>query len=159
PDDEREALQSQPALARKPFGKKVSATPIASATTTTQPASSAPASVPASGEVLPPDPFADVFQNPERMLETLQKRWEGGGFGTGLTMNSAMSGQASVKETGRGAEIVVQVPGIDPRGMTIELTDGVVTLSARQEVDEDDPKAHRHQHFVSALTRKFKLPF
>ncbi len=67
-----------------------------------------------------------------------------------------------VSETKTGLEVTVDLPGVKPEDMTVELEDNVLTLKAERVSVHDDEDKDRQVHLmersVGTFMRRFSLP-
>lgn len=110
-------------------------------------------------------PFEDFSTDMERMFDTVLGRT----FGTMLRNgNSNGSGNGSVKflpildlaETAEGFEVSVDLPGIKPEDVKLELHDGHLIISGKREeaTERKDKNFHYTERASGAFLRSVVLP-
>jgi HSP20 family protein len=92
-----------------------------------------------------------------------------GGLGSGFGMPAPFTGpgvlspRVDIAETKTGLELTAELPGIEPKDVSIEIEDGVLTLraecsSGRKEEDKDK-RWHIVERQSGTYLRRFALPF
>jgi HSP20 family protein len=68
-----------------------------------------------------------------------------------------------VSENKEGLELTAELPGIEPKDVSIELEDGVLTLRAERSSERKEEDKDRRWHLVERQSgtylRRFTLPF
>ncbi len=109
------------------------------------------------------NPFALMQREMENMLETFARLPEAA---PEVAENGFFAPVVEVKETDKGLAIEADLPGVDPDDVSVELTDGVLTIKAERkmvkEVDEKgegDVKYHIAERAYGTFLRRFNLPW
>ncbi|MCF6208360.1 MAG: Hsp20/alpha crystallin family protein [Ghiorsea sp.] len=104
-----------------------------------------------------------VRKTPWQDLEVLQHRL-GDIFGD-VTPSTAQNTEqwipaVDIRETGDALNMHVELPGIDKKDITIEVKDGVLSISGerRYEKEVDEENVHRIERAYGRFTRSFSLP-
>lgn len=71
------------------------------------------------------------------------------GFFTPSVVRSNDNMRTDVKETEKGYELAVDVPGFDKKDLTVELKEGYLTISASKQEKEEDGKYVRRERSYS----------
>lgn len=71
------------------------------------------------------------------------------GFFAPSVVRSNDNMRTDVKETEKGYELAVDVPGFDKKDLTVELKDGYLTISASKQEKEEDGKYVRRERSFS----------
>ncbi len=103
--------------------------------------------------------FADPFTTMRREMERLfQEMGAGSPLPAGFT-----SPKVDVAETAAGLEIHAELPGVKADEISLDLTDGVLTLKAERAEHRAEQDKDRRWHVVErasgAFIRRFALPF
>lgn len=105
------------------------------------------------------DPFAAMRREMDRLM---------GDFGGAAAASGAMPAgflnpKVDVAETDKGIDIQVDLPGIEPKDVNVELADGVLTIQAERKTEKeekDDKKTwHVTERSYGTYMRRFALPF
>ncbi len=103
------------------------------------------------------EPFGNFQRELERFFEG-SPRWM-----TGFGEDGFLSPKVDVAETEVGLEIKADLPGLDPKDIQVDITDGVLTLRAerKSEREEKDDKTRYHlvERTSGTFLRRFSLPF
>ncbi len=107
------------------------------------------------------DPFTSLRRGMDRLFDQVM-----GGFG-GMPAPFASSGVLSprvdVSESPAGLEVTAELPGIDPKDVSIELEDGVLTLRAERKSERKEEDKDKRWHLVERQSgtylRRLALPF
>lgn len=106
------------------------------------------------------DPYYAMRREIERMFDDYWRGWPGL-----TTAKSAafLNPAVDVSETDKGLSFHVELPGIDPEAVNVELADGTLTITAERkyEKEENDDKKHMHlkERAYGTFLRRFDLPF
>ncbi len=105
------------------------------------------------------DPFGDLRREMDRLFDDFAKGWNlPEGSATGF-----LSPKVNVCETEAGLEMTADLPGVDQKDIELDITDGVLTLKAKHEVErrEDDEKTKHHlvERSSGTYLRRVALPF
>ena len=108
------------------------------------------------------DPFALMQREMENMLEnfarTLEKAPEG-------TEDVFFTPVVEAREDDKGLTIEVDLPGVDPDDVSVELSEGVLTIKAERRMDkeaekeEEGVKYHIAERAYGTFLRRFTLPW
>jgi len=104
-----------------------------------------------------------VRKTPWQDLETLQHRLNDV-FGDAPLSSSQETGQwapaVDIRETEDSLQMQVELPGIDKKDVTLEVKDGVLTVSGerRYEKDVNEENVHRIERAYGKFIRSFSLP-
>ena len=110
------------------------------------------------------DPFNSLRRGMDRLFDQvmggLASPW---GLPAAFTGPGVLSPRVDLAETDKGLEVTAELPGIDPKDVTIEIEAGVLTLraersSARREEDQDQ-RWHLIERQSGTYLRRFALPF
>ena len=103
------------------------------------------------------DPFALMRREMERLFDTFSGDWPPpvpGGF---------TSPKVDVAETEKGLEISAELPGVDQKDISLDLTNGILTLKAEHEEKKEEKDAKKRYHLVErshgSIMRRFAIPF
>lgn len=105
------------------------------------------------------DPFAAMRREMDRLMGDF-----GGAFpATGAMPAGFLNPKVDVAETDQGIDIHLDLPGIDPKDVNVELADGVLTIQAERKTakeEKDDKKTwHVTERSYGTYMRRFALPF
>ena len=80
--------------------------------------------------------------------------------GESLLRAQAFVPSIDVSETDREIRIVADVPGFDPKKVTVELDDGVLSIAGtmEEEHEEKDTRWHRREASRGSFVRRMSLP-
>lgn len=98
------------------------------------------------------DWFEDDFYMPMIPdMSDVDKRLYGG--------RAAHEMKTDVKETEKGYEVAVDLPGFKKDDVTVELNNGYMTITAQKKVDKDkkneEGKYIRREHYAGSMSRSF----
>jgi HSP20 family protein len=101
------------------------------------------------------DPFAAMRREMERLFQDM---------GAGSPVPAGfVSPKVDVAETGAGLEIHAELPGVKAEEISLDLTDGVLTLKAERAEERKEENKEKRWHIVErssgAFIRRFALPF
>jgi HSP20 family protein len=109
------------------------------------------------------DPFVSLRRGMDRLFDQVM-----GGFGMpGLPAPFAGTGvmapRVDVAEMPSGIEVSAELPGIEPKDVSIELENGVLTLRAERRIERKEEDKEKRWHIVErqagTYLRRFALPF
>lgn len=104
------------------------------------------------------DPFAELRREMDRVFDDFTTGWA-----LPETMGGLMTPKVDVAETAAGLEMTAELPGVEAKDIDIDITDGVLTLKAKREVEKEEKDEAKTYHLVerSAGTylRRLPLPF
>jgi HSP20 family protein len=105
------------------------------------------------------DPFGDLRREMDRLFDEFSKGWT-------LPETADMgflTPKVNVAETDAGLEMTAELPGIDQKDIELDITDGVLTLKAKREVEKEEKDETKTYHLVErssgTFLRRFPLPF
>jgi HSP20 family protein len=109
------------------------------------------------------DPFATMRRDIDRVFDEftrdLGRDWALPAF----RGNGFLTPRVDVAETDTGLELTADLPGVDPKDISLDLADGVLTLKASTETQKDEKDDAKHYHLVERASgtfmRRFALPF
>lgn len=123
---------------------------------TTQPTSQGPSQL-GRGES---DPFTSLRRGMDRLFDQVIGGW---GMPTPFTGPGVMSPRVDVSESEKELELTAELPGIEPKDVSIELEDGVLTLRAERKSERKEEDKDKRWHLVERQSgtylRRFALPF
>lgn len=110
---------------------------------------------------------ADPFLALRRGMDRLFDQVTGGGFpmpwAAPFMAPGVLAPKVDVAETAAGLEITAELPGIEPKDVSIELADGVLTLRAERNAERREEDKEKRWHLVErqsgTFLRRFALPF
>jgi len=101
------------------------------------------------------DPFAAMRREMERLFQEM-------GAGSPLPAGF-ISPKVDVAETEQGLEIHAELPGVKPEEISLDLTEGVLTLKAERSEEKKEEDKDKRWHIVERASgtfiRRFALPF
>jgi HSP20 family protein len=106
------------------------------------------------------DPFTALRREMDRMFDEFSR-----GFGTpsAEVENGFLAPRMDVAETEKGLEITAELPGVDPKDISLDVTDGVMTLRAERKSETERKDEKKRYHLVErregSFLRRFSLPF
>jgi HSP20 family protein len=110
------------------------------------------------------DPFTSLRRGMDRLFDQVM-----GGFGSPWGMPAPFSGpvvlspRVDVAETPQGLEVTAELPGMDPKDVSIELENDVLTLRAERKAERKEEDKDKRWHMVErqygTYLRRFALPF
>lgn len=108
------------------------------------------------------DPFAMMQREMENMLETFARSLEKAPEGSEDVFFTPV---VEAREDEKGLTIEVDLPGIDPEDVSVELSEGVLTIKAERKMDreadeeKDGVKYHIAERAYGTFMRRFTLPW
>jgi HSP20 family protein len=105
------------------------------------------------------DPFALMRQEMDRLFDSFTRDWSlpttlPGGF---------LSPKVDVAESEKGLEISAELPGVDQKDISLDLSDGILTLQAEHKEEKEEKDEKKHYHLVErshgSFMRRFAIPF
>lgn len=106
------------------------------------------------------DPFAVMRREMDRMLDTFSRDWP---TMTSLQGDGFLSPKVDIAETDAGLELTAELPGVKPEEVSLDLSDGVLTLKAEHKAEKEQKDDKKHYHLIErshgAYLRRFTLPF
>lgn len=106
------------------------------------------------------DPFTSLRRGMDRLFDQVM-----GGFGmpAPFTGPGVLSPRVDVAEGPKGLELTAELPGIEPKDVSVELEDGVLTLRAERKAERREEDKDKRWHIVERQSgtylRRFALPF
>jgi HSP20 family protein len=101
------------------------------------------------------DPFAAMRREMERLFQEM-------GAGSPLPAGF-IPPKVDVAETEQGLEIHAELPGVKPEEISLDLTEGVLTLKAERSEEKKEEDKDKRWHIVERASgtfiRRFALPF
>jgi HSP20 family protein len=100
--------------------------------------------------------FDDLFAEPFFAIAPFRGTGGEGGTAEGLTMGLAVD----VSETEKDILVRASLPGFKKEDVSIEVHDGVLTISAQndEEKEEKGERYHRRERRMSSMSRSIALP-
>ncbi len=109
------------------------------------------------------DPFTLMQREMENILENFSRALQPAGEGAETGFFSPV---VEAKEDDKGLHIEVDLPGVDPEDVNVELSEGVLTIKAERkmvkDVDEEEKngvKYHIMERAYGTFLRRFNLPW
>lgn len=110
------------------------------------------------------EPFAAMRRDIDRLFDDfgrdLGRDW---GFSVARNGNGYLTPRVDVAETEAGLEMTAELPGVDPKDITLDIADGMLTLKASTAAAREEKDDNRHYHLVERASgtflRRFALPF
>ncbi len=106
------------------------------------------------------DPFTNLQREMERFFEGGVRAWP---FAPSQTGEGFLTPKVNVAETATGLEITADLPGLDPKDIELDVTDGVLTLKAEHKTEKEEKDEKKQYHLVErsygTFFRRFALPF
>lgn len=107
------------------------------------------------------DPFTSLRRGMDRLFDQVMGGW--GGLPAPFTAPGVLSPKVDVAETPAGLEITAELPGIEPKDVSVELADGVLTLRAERSSERKEEDREKRWHIMERQSgtylRRFALPF
>jgi HSP20 family protein len=104
------------------------------------------------------DPFS-MLREMDRMFEGVPRAWPA----AGITSAGFLTPKVNIAETEAGLEVTAEFPGIDPKDIDVDVTDGVLTLKAERKSEREEKDEKKQYHLVErsygTFLRRFALPF
>lgn len=110
------------------------------------------------------DPFTSLRRGMDRLFDQVM-----GGLAAPLGLPAAFTGpgvlspRVDVAETAQGLEVTAELPGIEPKDVTIEIEAGVLTLRAERSSERREEDKDKRWHLIERQSgtylRRFALPF
>jgi HSP20 family protein len=114
------------------------------------------------------DPFNSLRRGMDRLFDQvmggLTSPW-GAPFGlpAPFTGPGVLAPRVDVAETDKGLEVTAELPGIEPKDVSIEIEAGVLTLRAERSSERKEEGKDKRWHLVErqagTYLRRFALPF
>ncbi|MGG5817301.1 Hsp20/alpha crystallin family protein [Falsiroseomonas sp. HW251] len=108
------------------------------------------------------DPFTSLRRGMDRLFDQVM----GGGWGNlpaAFTGPGIISPRVDIAESRNGLELTAELPGIEPKDVSVEIEDGVLTLRAERKVERKEEDKEKRWHLVERQSgtylRRFALPF
>jgi HSP20 family protein len=106
------------------------------------------------------DPFIAMRRDIDRLFDDFGRDW---GFPTVRSQNGYLTPRVDVAETDAGLEVTADLPGVEPKDISLDLADGVLTLKATTATAREEKDDAKHYHLVErssgTFLRRFALPF
>jgi HSP20 family protein len=107
------------------------------------------------------DPFTSLRRGMDRLFDQVVGGW--GNLPGPFTGPGVLSPRVDVAETKDGLEVTAELPGIEPKDVSVELEDGVLTLRAERRAERKEEDKDRRWHLAERQSgtylRRFALPF
>ena len=110
-------------------------------------------------------PFTELapFREFERMRRDMDGLWDSffeGGFRRRTEEKGEWLPSLDISETKNELVVKAEVPGMDPKGIDISLSDGVLTIKGekKQEKEEKEADYHLVERSYGAFVRSVRLP-
>jgi len=104
------------------------------------------------------DPFTSLRRGMDRLFDQVM-----GGFAMPFTGPGVLSPRVDIAETPQGLEVTAELPGIEPKDVTVEIEAGVLTLRAERSSERTEEDKAKRWHLVERQSgtylRRFALPF
>jgi HSP20 family protein len=80
-------------------------------------------------------------------------------FASGPAQSSGWLPRVDVKETDKEYVLSVELPGVSPKDVSIEVKDGVLTISGEKKLEKEEKKDryHRVERCYGSFSRSFSL--
>ncbi len=105
------------------------------------------------------DPFGDLRREMDRLFDDFTKGWTL----PETTVTGFLTPKVNLSETDAGLEMTAELPGIDEKDIELDITDGVLTLTATREAETEETDEAKKHHLVERSSgtwlRRFPLPF
>ena len=106
------------------------------------------------------EPLAAMRRDIDRLFDDFGRDW---GFSMARNGNGYLTPRVDVAETEAGLEMTAELPGVDPKDITLDVADGVLTLKASTATAREEKDDNRHYHLVERASgtflRRVALPF
>ncbi|PSC07029.1 Hsp20/alpha crystallin family protein [Alsobacter soli] len=106
------------------------------------------------------DPFMSLRREMDRMFDDFTRGWPAP---SGMEQGGFLTPKVNVAETEKGLEVTADLPGVDPKDIQVDLTDGVLTLKAEHKSEKEEKDEAKRYHLVErssgSYMRRFSLPF
>jgi HSP20 family protein len=110
------------------------------------------------------DPFTSLRRGMDRLFDQvmggLASPW---GLPAPFAGPVVLSPRMDIAETPKGLEVTAELPGIEPKDVTVEIEDGVLTLRAERSSERKEEDKEKRWHLVERQSgtylRRFALPF
>jgi HSP20 family protein len=66
--------------------------------------------------------------------------------------------KVEVKENGKAYTVTVELPGLDEKGVKVQVEGDVLTVSGEKKVEHTDDRKHYSERSYGSFTRAFTLP-
>jgi HSP20 family protein len=100
------------------------------------------------------NPLLALHREMNRMFDEAFRSFDVGAFGS-----SAMLGWPSVElnETDKEVKVVAELPGLDQKDVTIELADGVLTISGEKKSETEDKQRLFSERYYGRFERRIPV--
>jgi HSP20 family protein len=106
------------------------------------------------------DPFASMRREMERVFDSFSRDWN---LPEVFAPSGFQSPKVDLAETGAGLELTAELPGIDPKDIQLDLSEGVLTLRAEHKTQKEEKDEKKQYHLIErargSYLRRFALPF
>jgi HSP20 family protein len=106
------------------------------------------------------DPFASMRREMERVFDSFSRDWN---LPEVFTPSGFQSPKVDLVESDGGLELTAELPGIDPKDIQLDLSEGVLTLKAEHKTEKEEKDEKKQYHLVErsrgTYLRRFALPF
>jgi HSP20 family protein len=96
----------------------------------------------------------------DQVMGGLASPW---GLPAAFTGPGVLSPRVDLAETDKGLEVTAELPGIEPKNVTIEIEAGVLTLRAERSSERREEDKDKRWHLIERQSgtylRRFALPF
>lgn len=107
------------------------------------------------------DPFTSLRRGMDRLFDQVMGGW--GNLPAPFSGPGVISPRVDIAETKDGLELTAELPGIEPKDVSVELDDGVLTLRAERSAERKEEDKEKRWHLVERQSgtylRRFALPF
>lgn len=106
------------------------------------------------------DPFKDLLFLQDRMSRIFDEALGHYREGTGLVSNGVWFPPVDVYETEDDIILKAELPGMEAKGVTIEVEENLITLKGERKFEKKlcDENCHRMERFYGRFQRVFSLP-
>lgn len=111
------------------------------------------------------DPFTLMQREMENMLESFTRALQPA-TAEGAAETGFFSPVVEAREDDKGLHIEVDLPGVDPEDVSVELSEGVLTIKAERKMEKDVEEAEKNgvkyhimERAYGTFLRRFNLPW
>jgi HSP20 family protein len=106
------------------------------------------------------DPFREMATLQDRLNRAFDDVWGRTRRGEEDYVSSAWMPAVDVRESKEGLEIQVELPGIEPKDVTVSVENGVLTIKGSRNFEKatEGETYHRVERAYGAFERSFTLP-
>ncbi len=106
------------------------------------------------------DPFALMRREMDRVFDDFMRGWATPGA---QLPEGVVSPRVNVVEKDKGLEVTAELPGVDQKDIDLDLSEGMLTLTAEHKEDKEEKDENDRYHVVErargTFVRRFALPF